>query len=88
MYEIIKAPIPSKPVTTKGHSKYPFAKLEVGESFLVPNKDLNPPAHLLELSSTYGNMKTHVSRHNNKILPDRRFQCSLSGNYIQVSRLE
>jgi hypothetical protein len=74
---------------TKGQSRWPFAKLEIGQSFMVPNKKNMPPGESVEDASTEANMRTHVSRHNRKIFPDRKFICKVyeaDTHWLQIYR--
>mgnify|MGYP003398077870 FL=1 len=87
MYEIRKVnPLPIDKRKDSGFkSKFPFATLNVGEGFFVPNKLAMPPAELLEKASTLRNMQTHCNYQNKK--KDKVFRAALyDTNWIQVWR--
>jgi len=83
------APIPPANSNRKGTCRFPFAQLEIGHSFFVANKNDMPPGEDISDASTLGNMTTHVSRHNNKLMPDKKFRCRIypvNKQWIQVWR--
>lgn len=88
-YEIVTVPIPA--LASPNTSKFPFAKLEIGESFFVPNKDNLPDNVDISISATQANMKTHCSRHTRlKLVGEKIFKCKLwpeNNQFIQVWRV-
>lgn len=65
---IMNLPIPSEPTKASSTPKYPLAKLEVGQSFVVPNmtaKDRLPWEDQAD-AAHYPTIKVHVSRWNRK----------------------
>lgn len=89
MYNIVNAPLPTNLKPTKGQSKYPFNQLEVGQSFFVPNREANLPEFAVEEAALLRTLKTHVSRWNTKITPDKKFHVAVSQSddrWLQVWR--
>lgn len=93
-YEILTIPIPERPTRgkhAKGVSKYPFASLEVGQSFVVPNKAelTNLPLNDGAKAVSLGSVQSLVHRWNTVLGEGKHFKCAVSSTdnrYIQVWR--
>lgn len=88
MYEIQQVtPIERQKTIRTKPDKYPFANLEVGEGFDVPNIELNPPWNLLLKASTLKNMRSNCNYRNRST--GKRFAAAYKDDtkhYIQVWR--
>ena len=85
-YIVPNAPIPAPTEHLRG-GKYPFADLEPGQSFMVPNKADMPPGEDVGNASTVKNMRTIVCRMNAK--GGKRFRCRIypqDKHWVQVWR--